>query len=767
MEFSFTLDRNNHNTSIFLNRKCYENVNPKMINGFIHNKMGIKFHNKGKFKGMPYENELTLIKKYSGNMTDDKVAVGYNMAVHKWGRINPVGSLSLSLFHRPTRHTFAKDYYVDFDMANAQPSTINQICLQNRIQNLYFMEYCKNPTKMRTDVVKHHQLQNITDPENGSILEAKEQAKKLFISLSFGGTYKEWKKTYNAKGENMPNVIAMEKEIGAVMNKIYDSNPDMIEDLKNGKPEWKDKSVSQQKRSVMGIFAQTTERMLQETCIQSVVSHIGFDLDAIIPSQDGFMILKSELDRCRHIFGDNEQILRGMEGEIKRIWDFDIKWEIKAFDKPLSGGIPLIDTLMKELTYAEMKVDFEKTHTKIINLGSFFKTEPDKDINMTKPHLITAYEHLRYNVVVKGENRDKSFITDWLKDGAINRKRDVEIIPPDQRCPDDIHNAWRPFAMEKVTEYTPDVNVVEYMLNHINILCDRNTDCYEYFIKWIAMCIQFPSIKLPMPVFVSAEGAGKGSILRLFGAILGGSKILQTQEPSQEVWGQFNSLMLNAYIVCLDEINKKEMSGCEGKIKGLITEPTMNINDKGKSRFPIKSYHKFIALSNPDAYGNEPMTTTQGDRRKFFVMCSDELIGNTKYFVEFNKYLENQDAMKTVYEYFKNLPDAKSILTSVLPESDYHKELKAIAVPPLKMFIKDFIIDNMDDEVTEWTTDELYADLRKWCDRTGIRYECNKLQFGCRLANMKLVGMKKVKIGDARVKGWGVVPDVVRVTLGI
>jgi hypothetical protein len=212
--------------------------------------------------------------------------------------------------------------------------------------------------------------------------------------------------------------------------------------------------------------------------------------------------------------------------------------------------------------------------------------------------------------------------------------------------------------------------------------------------------------------------------------------------------------MLNAYLVCLDEINKKEMAGCEGKIKGLITEPTMNINDKGKSRFPIKSYHKFISFSNPDAYGNEPMTTTEGDRRRFFIMCSNELIGNKTHFDKFSAYLEDDNAMKNIYEYFKTLPDAKSVLTDKMPESEYNKELKALAVPPLKLFITDYLKDYMVAGDYEETTDNLFVALKGWCERTGIKYECNKLQFGCRLANMRLKGMTKKIMTDKRVAGW-------------
>jgi phage/plasmid-associated DNA primase len=297
------------------------------------------------------------------------------------------------------------------------------------------------------------------------------------------------------------------------------------------------------------------------------------------------------------------------------------------------------------------------------------------------------------------------------------------------------------------------------------ILCNHDQYCYDYFIKWVACLIQFPSIKLPMPVFVSREGGGKGSLLRFFSAVLGASKILQTQEPSKEVWGEFNSLMLNSYLVCLDEISKKEMTGCEGKIKGLITEPTIRINDKGKSRFEVPSYHKFIAFSNPDAYGNEPMNTTDGDRRKWFVQCSDELVRNKPYFDKFYKTLDDVDSMKTVFEFFNTLADAQDILSLALPVTEYNQSLKDMAVPPLKMFMTDFITTNAK---TTISTGELYEMLKEWTSKTGIRYECNSLQFACRLSNLKIPGMEKsVSIGALRLKGWTFDIQKCRESLGV
>lgn len=769
-KYPFTLERSAYQKSIFCGVNTFEVVNPELCNGFIANKMGIKFHKTGKFKSMPYKNEHELLLNYQQNYIPgtDKVNIKYIMARHKWGRVQPVGSLSVSLFHRPTRHSLCVDNYRDFDMVNCQPSVINQVCMQHNIINTQCQAYCQDPKKWRHTVAKHHYLRPILNADTGVIVSPYEQAKKLFISLAFGGSYAEWRKTFNAEGDDIGEVVAMEKELLNVMDLIYSKNVDMIDDVSNDV--WLKKNKQARKRSIMGLWAQSVERLLQESCVSKICADFGFKLDSIVPCQDGFMILNDELK--------NADILSTMETHILNTFGFDIKWEIKPFDEQLPCGIPRVPLIApivpeivapkinNEFSFEAIAATFEKTHCKITNIASFVKTQDNGDIIMTKANLTTAYEHMTYEAVVKGEIMKLNFISKWLHNNpSIRLYREIQIVPPDSNVPDGVYNAWRNFKMTTIKTYVQKPSAVKLICNHIKILCGHDTYCYEYFIKWIACLIQFPSIKLSMPVFVSREGGGKGSLLRFFVAVLGASKILQTQEPSKEVWGEFNSLMLNAYLVCLDEISKKEMAGCEGKIKGLVSEPTIRINDKGKSRFEVPSYHKFIAFSNPDAYGNEPMTTTEGDRRKWFVQCSDELVQNKPYFDAFYATLDDADSMKTVFEFFNTMPDAKAVLAMKLPVTEYNRNLKEMAVPPLKLFITEFMKTNGKKVIT---TLELFALFKEWTAETGILYECNSLQFACRLANLNIAGMVKGNhIGDMRLKGWTFDIQKCREALGI
>jgi hypothetical protein len=66
------------------------------------------------------------------------------------------------------------------------------------------------------------------------------------------------------------------------------------------------------------------------------------------------------------------------------------------------------------------------------------------------------------------------------------------------------------------------------------------------------------------------------------------------------------------------------------------------------------------------------------------------------------------------------------------------------------------------------TTAELFALFKEWTAETGILYECNSLQFACRLANLNIAGMEKSDgIGNMRLKGWTFDIQKCREALGI
>ena len=345
--------------SIFSNIKMKEYPTMTMIYGFIEKQMGIKLR---KHIAQTYRDEQThyqhYIKEYDIN--EDAIRVEYSLNAHGWGRGNAKQSLSLSLFHRPTRHAFAKQNYLDLDMVSAQPKMFLELAILEGIETSGLKEYCENPKKIRREIVKHYKLKDkIFD--DGTTITAMEQAKKLPIRMAFGGGIKKWREEFvDVRVEEMPLIKNLEITLKKIRKIIIEENPHIKEDLeKYGSEEYKKKTADEKERSVMALFIQTWERLIQEHAISYMVRTYNLALCDIIPSQDGFMPLKQNIiDKKINI----TSLLTEMKESVKREFNMEIDWALKPFDEAFE--IPHSDIVPLKLT----EKDLEKGETNIATM---------------------------------------------------------------------------------------------------------------------------------------------------------------------------------------------------------------------------------------------------------------------------------------------------------------------------------------------------------------------------------------------------------------
>ena len=84
---------------------------------------------------------------------------------------------------------------------------------------------------------------------------------------------------------------------------------------------------------------------------------------------------------------------------------------------------------------------------------------------------------------------------------------------------------------------------------------------------WLSHLLKYPATKNgKLPIFISREGAGKGTLMMIIKALIGEDKYFETSQPENQVWGRFNSMMANAYFVNLNEIGKKNQMEAEDRI---------------------------------------------------------------------------------------------------------------------------------------------------------------------------------------------------------
>jgi len=211
--------------------------------------------------------------------------------------------------------------------------------------------------------------------------------------------------------------------------------------------------------------------------------------------------------------------------------------------------------------------------------------------------------------------------------------------------PIDTLNLWVPHTVQPAEG---DWKIIEDYL--FDVICDGDAALFDYLVRFLAHALQRPEEKPGiMMVLIGAEGVGKGFLVRLLEAIWGATT-LQVSDIAA-ITGNFNAGLERAFWVALDECmfhgNKKP----QDRMKSLVTEPTIQVEQKYEPSTTIQSFHRFIACTNHAQWGQ----IRSDDRRYLFVKVSDRYKQDSKYFGLLSNALNDGSAVSAFAEYLINL----------------------------------------------------------------------------------------------------------------
>jgi hypothetical protein len=485
--------------------------------------------------------------------------------------------------------------------------------------------------------------------------------------------------------------------------------------------------------SVMNKILCMYENKILQECI-SVINSQNIEICALM--FDGLMVYGN--------FYENEELLNMITSRVNEKFDrLNMKWSYKPHDTTIDpDNIPDFEVKEEDLieqAFRKEAYEFEKTHAKIINREMFVKEENNIITCMTRKHFMTAYEHLVFEYEANKVKIQGNFIAKWMKNNPTMRcYDDIGIYPNRTICPSNIFNMWKPFDMELVGEYENKPDELAVILNHIKILCGNDEVVTDYFIKWIAQMIQYPEVKSICPTLISKEGSGKGTLLLLIEKMIGFNKYFETTNPMRDIWGDFNGRMANTFLINLNEMSKKDTLECQGRIKGLITDGKLTINNKGMNQYQIQSYHRFIVTTNNE----DPITTKSDDRRNLIIRTSDELKGNDEYFKKMNEMINDVNVVKTFYEYLKNIPNMENFREIPLPQTEHQNEMKEMNMDIEERWVRDMVSIRETD--FEMSGTDNFRSFMDFCIENGIEYKTNALKLGLKIKRL---------IGDCIDKG--------------
>jgi len=391
----------------------------------------------------------------------------------------------------------------------------------------------------------------------------------------------------------------------------------------------------------------------------------------------------------------------------------------------------------ERITYEEVKKEFEKFNCKV---AAEFINEKHNDFNV--------YNRATFNVLneemtfTNDKGEELSFMEKWFLDKEKRKYDKYDTIPKNSMCPDYVYNMWEKLPVEimpslEETEYYN--TALKWFQNHIRVLVDFNEIHYKFVVMWLAQMFQYPENKSIQLIFIGEEGTGKGTFVKFLTTIMGGShRCFNTEDPQNDIFGQFNDSMKKAFLVVMNEADKSNTYNNNNKFKGLITEPFINIRPKGKTAFSMRSVHRFMGFSN------NPDPTTKNKRRDFTMKTSNCKVNNTEYFIEGNKYANNIECCKYIYDWLMKEPTKPNINEKDIPKGIYDEMLKEAQKDPLIDFMEDLVY-SYNDEIKPKTiiANNLYEMYIDYCNRNHITYTQNKVSFLTKLSYKNFEGMEK------------------------
>lgn len=410
-------------------------------------------------------------------------------------------------------------------------------------------------------------------------------------------------------------------------------------------------------------------------------------------------------------------------------------------------------------TYEMVKEEFEKKYCLIKQMSVYLETLENSCKYYSGPAFTLSHKMIKYYEHDKDGNLvEKKFIAKWTEDPTMRMYDYCDYYPPPltSKCPPEVYNLWRPFAVEKLRAEYPDYvknnKALEMFIHHIAILCNHQKEVVDYILLWIGQMLKFPGIKTIVPTFISKQGSGKGTLLDWLRLIMGDRKVLASDCPSEDIWGSFNGLVKDAFLINLDELSKKETKDAEGRIKRLTTEVDTRLNSKGVDQYMTKFYGRFIITTQDE----EPIISKEDDRRNLIIRTSNEKCKSknpnvvNEYFKPLRQEIESIEGQLTIYDFLINQEGLEDFINLPIPETEFQNEMKyanrSYYEHWLDEYSKDFPRDKLDiNDCIELTSRELLEAFTSYLTQNKILYSTSVIKLGKEVSNLcgEVKGLKK------------------------
>lgn len=234
----------------------------------------------------------------------------------------------------------------------------------------------------------------------------------------------------------------------------------------------------------------------------------------------------------------------------------------------------------------------------------------------------------------------------WLSD---ERRRTypngIAFMPDYDKEINGAFNTWQPWPINDQVPYSWDK-----FDNHLKyVVCNGNTDHYEWLLDWMADIIQDPTKPKGSCLVLSGdEGTGKGTLAHTLGKLVGLHYKHVTDED--HLIGRFNGHLQDAILVFADEVTYGGSKKTAGKLKSLVTEPVLTAERKGIDATRYMNYTRLIIASNESWF----IPAGPQSRRWFVLNVNNSKANDTEYFRAIRNQMEHESGYEGLMHFLRN-----------------------------------------------------------------------------------------------------------------
>ena len=136
---------------------------------------------------------------------------------------------------------------------------------------------------------------------------------------------------------------------------------------------------------------------------------------------------------------------------------------------------------------------------------------------------------------------------------------------------------------------------------------------------------------------------------------------------------RFSSCIMGKGFGAIDELSVvgESFTAAFDKMKSLITDDTIQIEQKGIDTIVVENYFNLIATTNH----KNSIKLDEGDRRYCCLEVSDCHKQDTSCFKRFIEVLDNQNAGNHLYTYFLNYEESEMVDLRKIPMTEIKRDL--------------------------------------------------------------------------------------------